>query len=65
MVHLAEGRYKCDWRGEDVGLPFVHRVLPGGQHPDCETFEIITSHDGIDVRTIVVEGDERHRCERP
>ena len=54
MVHLVEGRYKCDWCDEDLGLPFADR----------ETFEIITEHDGAEVRIIVVAGEERHRCER-
>ncbi len=54
MVHLVEGRYRCDWCDEDLGLPFADR----------ETFEIITEHDGGETRIIVVGGEERHRCER-
>ena len=55
MVHLVEGRYKCDWCGADLNLRF----------DDHETFTIITEHEGHDVRIIVVSGDEHHRCERP
>jgi hypothetical protein len=55
MVNLVDGRYKCDWCGADLELTFAAR----------ETFEIITQHDDIDIRIIVVNGDEHHRCERP
>jgi hypothetical protein len=54
MVNLEDGRYKCDWCGADLDLLFA----------DHETFEIITEHDGVNVRIIVVGGEEHHRCQR-
>jgi hypothetical protein len=54
MVHLVEGHYKCDWCGADLNLAFA----------DNETFTTITQNDDVDVRTIVVSGEEHHRCER-
>jgi hypothetical protein len=54
MVNLEDGRYKCDWCGADLDLLFA----------DHETFEIITEHDGVDVRIIVVGSEEHHRCQR-
>jgi hypothetical protein len=55
MVHLVAGRYKCDWCGADLNLAFAEH----------ETFTIITEHDDMDVRMIVVGGEEHHSCERP
>jgi hypothetical protein len=54
-VHLVDGRYKCDWCGADLDLPFE----------GLETMEIITEHDDVDVRVILGNGEEHHRCERP
>jgi hypothetical protein len=53
MVHLVEGRYKCDWCGADLDLAFADR----------ETFTITTEHGDVDVRTIIVGGEEHHRCQ--
>jgi hypothetical protein len=53
-MHLVSGRYKCDWCGADIDAPFEAR----------DTMEIITEHDDVDVRIILVNGDEHHRCER-
>jgi hypothetical protein len=55
MVHLVDGRYKCDWCGADLDLPFA----------DHESFEITTEHVDVDVRIIMVGGEEHHRCQRP
>ena len=54
MVHLVEGRYKCDWCEADLGLAFA----------DHETFTVLTEHDDVVIRTIVVDGEEHHRCQR-
>ena len=54
-MQLVDGRYKCNWCGADLDLPFTDR----------ETIEIITEHEGGDVRIIVAGGDEHHRCQRP
>ena len=54
MVHLVGGRYKCDWCGADLDLAFEDR----------ETFTITTEHEDEDIRTIVVNGEEHHRCQR-
>ncbi len=54
-VQLVDGRYKCNWCGADLDLPFLAR----------DTIEIISDHDGGHIRIIVVGGDEHHRCERP
>jgi len=55
VVNLVDGRYLCDWCGADLDLPFA----------DTATFEIVTEHDGVDVRIIMVGGEEHHRCQRP
>jgi hypothetical protein len=54
-MQLDQGRYKCNWCGADLDLPSEARA----------TTEIVTEHDDVDVRTILVNGEERHRCERP
>lgn len=54
MVHLVEGRYKCDWCDADLDLVFA----------DHESFTITTEHDGVETRTIVVGGLEHHRCQQ-
>ncbi len=54
-MQLDNGRYKCDWCGADLDLPFEAR----------ETMAVVTEHDDVDIRTIVVYGEERHRCHRP
>lgn len=54
-VQLVDGRYKCNWCGADLDLPFLDR----------DTIEIISEHDGDHIRIIVVGGDEHHRCQRP
>ena len=54
MVHLVEGRYKCDWCDADLDLALA----------DHETFTITTAHDGVEIRTISVGGEEHHRCQR-
>jgi len=32
---------------------------------DLQTMEVVTKHDGENVRIILVNGAVRHRCERP
>jgi hypothetical protein len=54
MVMLIGGRYRCDWCGADLDLAFA----------DYATFEVITQHGDVDVRIIIVGGEEHHRCER-
>jgi hypothetical protein len=54
-MHLVGGRYKCNWCGADLDLEFTAR----------ETIEILTQHEGVDLRIIVVGEEEHHRCERP
>jgi hypothetical protein len=55
LMHLVGGRYKCNWCGADLDLEFTAR----------ETIEILTQHEGVDLRIIVVGEEEHHRCERP
>jgi hypothetical protein len=54
-MHLVDGRYKCTWCGADLDSSFGDR----------ETMEIISEHQGGEVRIIVVSGEEHHRCQRP
>jgi len=54
-VKLVDGRYRCNWCGADLDLPVE----------DVETMEVVTEHDGESVHIILVNGQERHRCERP
>ena len=54
-VQLVDGRYKCNWCGADLDVPYLTR----------DTIEIISEHDGEHLRVIVVAGDEHHRCSRP
>jgi hypothetical protein len=43
----------CDWCGADLDLPFEKH----------ETMEIVTEHDDKTFHVIIVDGEERHRCE--
>ena len=54
-MHLVAGRYKCNWCGADLDVTFTDR----------ETIEIVTEHETVDVRIIIVGEEEHHRCERP
>ena len=54
-VELVNGRYKCSWCGADLDLVVN----------DLQTMEVVTKHDGENVRIILVNGAVRHRCERP
>jgi hypothetical protein len=54
-MQLVDGRYKCNWCGADLDLPFADR----------ETMEIISEHEAGEVRIIVAGGEEHHRCQRP
>ena len=53
-MHLVGGRYKCNWCGDDLNVAVTDR----------DTIEIVTEHDGVDVRVIIVGDEEHHRCER-
>lgn len=55
MVHLVNDRYVCDWCAADLDLPFEEH----------ETITVVTEHDGMLVRVIKIDGEERHRCSRP
>ena len=55
MVHPVQARKNADFvRSRSLDLAF--------RGP--ETFTITTEHGDVDVRTIVVGGEEHHRCQR-